>query len=516
MKPLLTKDQIRELDRRAMTDYGIPGILLMENAGLGVVRRIESLFTPDSAEKILILCGKGNNGGDGFVVARHLLNHGYDVVIRIFGDPGALKGETHSNYQMLCQMEADVQRLDNASDLQDSMDAGLIVDALLGTGVTGEIHEPLSALIDWINRQDCPVVSIDLPSGLQADSGQFEGACVRADYTLTMAELKLGLMLYPGRDLAGEVEVVDIASPPAVTESLNIKTFRLEAADITRVLPQRPSDGHKGTFGKVFVLAGSRGMTGAAALCANATLRVGAGLTILGCPAGCNDILEVKCTEVLTQPLPETSTGTLALAARSGIDKRIEWADILVAGPGLSDHDETVQLVRSLIEEDQRPLLLDADGLLALTDCQSVCLSRKHPLIITPHPGELARLRKCSVNQVVNNRVDEAGSAASDFNCVCVLKGAPTVIAEPSGTVWLNPTGNSGMGTGGTGDVLTGMIGGFLAQGLNAAEAAKAGVYLHGLAGDLYAEQQDHRTLIAGDLLEYISSSIQGVEAQTW
>jgi hydroxyethylthiazole kinase-like uncharacterized protein yjeF len=386
------------------------------------------------------------------------------------------------------------------------------VDALLGTGVTGAVTGLLAEAIRWINRQPCPVVAVDLPSGLHSDTGRFDGAAVQADFTATLSEMKIGLVLPPGRDLAGEISVVDIGAPPSVASGLDVHTHLLEPEDIFHALPFRPSDGHKGTFGKILVLAGSRGMTGAAALSSLATLRAGAGLTMLGIPESLNPILEAKCTEVITKPLPETESGSLSLTAESVIDELTGWADVLVVGPGLSLHPETIALIQKIIQKDRLPLVLDADGINALEGEASLLKRRKNPTILTPHPGELARLTGRSISSISADPVAAARDTAAEFRAICVLKGSPSVIASPNGEVVVNPTGNSGLGTGGTGDVLTGVIGGLLAQQAAPFEAAYSGVYLHGLAGDLAADALGQRSLIAGDLLDFLPRAFLEIE----
>ncbi|HDQ46416.1 MAG TPA: NAD(P)H-hydrate dehydratase [bacterium] len=502
MRRLLTAAQMRESDRRTIEEVGIPGLLLMENAGLGIVGLVSSILKDVPSPRILILCGRGNNGGDGLVAARHLINRGYAVDVRLAGDPDSLRGDALQNYRMLTGMSVPVHSLLRASQLPKPPGPDLIVDALLGTGVAGPVTGLISEIIRWINDRSCPVISVDIPSGLQADNGRFEGACVRADYTATMAELKVGLALPPGRDLAGKITIVDIGSPPSVAAGLPVQTHLLEQEDILHFIPPRPPDGHKGTFGKILVLAGSRGMTGAAALCALSSLRAGAGLTKLGIPESLNAILEAKCTEVITHPLPDTGSGCLAEAAEPETDALASWADVLIVGPGLSLHPETVVLTRSLLRKKRRPLVLDADGINALEGEASLLGKYKKPLILTPHPGELARLTGRSLSSICEDPIAAARETARDLGCVCVLKGSPAVIASPRGKVAVNSTGNSGLATGGTGDVLAGVIGGLLALCPDPFRAACAGVYLHGLAGDLAAEALGEHSLIAGDLLD--------------
>ena len=512
MRRVVTADQMRSIDRKTIEEVGVPGIVLMENAGLGVVRMIEEMLVEVENPRVSIFCGKGNNGGDGMVVARHLFNRSIAIDVYLLDSAQSLRGDALLNFELLQGFGIDIKVLTDKKNLKQIQSGDLIVDALLGTGVTGEVTGFTAELVRWINRSNLPVVSVDLPSGLHSDEGSVGGVAVAATRTATMAELKRGLVIPPGRELAGEVEVVDIGAPGFVGESMDIRTFYLEEEDIRDRLPLRPEAAHKGCFGKIFILAGSPGMTGAATLASKACLRVGGGLAILGIPRSLNQILEEKLTEVMTWPLPQTETGTLGLEAEDEIYARLDWADVAAIGPGLSDHAETAELIRRIVSKTKLSVVIDADGLNAFTGHADLLKKGGVNRILTPHFGELARLIDLSIEEIESNRVELARETANRFGCVLVLKGSPTVIASPEGDVYINSTGNSGMATAGSGDVLTGCIVGFLGQGCTPLDAALCGVYMHGLAGDIAQEVWGGRSLIAGDMIKVMGETFSFLE----
>jgi NAD(P)H-hydrate epimerase len=340
----------------------------------------------------------------------------------------------------------------------------------------------------------------------------FEGACVEADATVTLGELKRGLVMPPGNEIAGMIDVADIGLPERIISGVPVRTWMPDVADCYDRLPVRPANAHKGDFGKVAVIAGSRGMTGAAALASMAALKAGAGLVVLGCPASLNEILEVKLTEVMTRPLPETAEGSLARSAGLEIEKLLEWADILAIGPGLSVEEETGELVRQVVSKTKLPVVLDADGLTAFARHTPLLRDRAAPTVLTPHPGELAKLTGRPLADILSDPIETARECASELESTLILKGGPTVIAHSDGEVFVNSSGNSGMATAGSGDVLTGLIAGLLAQGCPAKNAGLCGVMLHGLAGDAAADVDDGRSITAGDLLHAIGPAFRQIE----
>lgn len=509
MKIVVTSSEMVEIDRVSIEEMQIPGVVLMENAGTGVVAEIERRLGDLAEKQALIFCGKGNNGGDGYVIARHLYNRGAQVAVFLAGKKEMIKGDALTNLKILANMGIAVQEISSVDQIPSFRRIDVVVDALLGTGVTGPVTGFLADLIQFINELESPIISVDLPSGMETDTGAVHGACIQADLTVTMAHLKTGLLFSPARDHAGEIVIADISVPPEVSQRIGGHTFLVEATDIQARLPVRKRDAHKTSCGKVVVFAGSVGMTGAAALASTSTLQVGAGLTKLGIPASLNPILEQKVTEVMTVPLAETDQQSISITARDQISDLLDWADIFAVGPGLSTHPETVEFVKWLLSEMHKPLVLDADGLNALAKSPDFIKNYPGEMVITPHPGELARLVNLSIDDIQTDRLKIIRRFAQEWGKVIVLKGGPTVIAAPNGEVFINSTGNPGMATGGSGDVLTGVIAGLMAQKLSALDAALVGVYLHGLAGDLAAEDLTEMGMIAGDISDYLPAAIK-------
>jgi len=513
MRIVVTAAEMAEMDRYSIEVLGIPGIVLMENAGLDCVVAAEDLLGDPKGKRVVFFCGKGNNGGDGYVVARHLHNHGAQVEVYLVGEKAQVRGDARTNLHILEQMGIGVRPIATGEHLLGiPKGAHLVVDALLGTGVQGPVTGLLADVIEFINRYGAPVLSIDLPTGMNTDVGSIDGPCVRATVTVTMGELKRGLLFSPGREHAGRVRVADISMPPLVRERVSVETFLVERNDVAQRLPKRPPDAHKTQCGKVFILAGSLGMTGAAALTSESTLRAGTGLVYLGIPRSLNDILEEKVTEVITKPLPETPEGSLSLEAETPIAEFVDWADVVALGPGLTTHPQTKLLVEHIVSKIEKPMVLDADGINALARKAGAVKQCRAPMVLTPHPGEVSRLVGLPIEAICANPIEVARQIAADLGKVLVLKGGPTVIAEPDGRVYINPTGNAGMATAGAGDVLTGAIAGLMAQGLSPRDAAIVGVYVHGLAGDLAAQAKGRLGMIAGDILAHLPAAFQSFE----
>jgi len=506
----VTPQQMQEIDARAIKKYRIPSLALMEKAGGAVVQKAKEILGRGLSSGdlcIAIVCGTGNNGGDGLVAARHLASEGYQVQVFILGAVNKLKGDAKVNLEKLRPLGLKPVELTGAKALnllKGSLEgADLVIDAIFGTGFRGEPDRNCAQVIELINQSHKAVLAIDIPSGVDGRTG----ACqigIRAQATVTMGLLKTGLLFYPGREMAGEVEVADIGIPQgAVDEQKGLMEYPDQEAMVS-LLPRRGPDAHKGSCGTVLVLAGSAGLTGAAALTSLAALRTGAGMVYLGIPESLNDVMETKLTEVITRPLPETRTRTLSLAAFDKIRNLLSKADVLAIGPGLSTHPETAELVGLVLSQTNIPAVIDADALNAAAAKPEMLYDIKTSLILTPHYGEMSRLLSREVLQIKEDPLASAQEAAQRFCQTVVLKGAPSVIAFTKEGSWINPTGNAGMATAGSGDVLTGILAGLLAQGLRTAEAAKLGVYLHGLAGDLAAEDYTPYSLIAGDLIDYL------------
>ncbi|MGQ9920607.1 MAG: NAD(P)H-hydrate dehydratase [Desulfobacca sp.] len=494
---------MRTLDQQTIEATGIPGIVLMENAGRTTYQILRQEF-PELNDLIVVLAGRGNNGGDGFVVARYLANAGREVIVLLLAEREQVRGEAKINLDILEQLSVPVYEITHEQELREQVpllqSAGLLVDALLGTGLASEVRGLYRLAIDLLNAMPTPVLAIDIPSGLSADSGQPLGAAVAATVTVTYGWPKLGQILPPGRDLVGRLWQVDISIPPSAAAISSITLP--EPAVLRSALPPRRRDSHKGNFGHLLVVAGSVGKTGAATLTGEAALRVGAGLVTVGVPASLNPILEMKLTEAMTLPLAEAE-GVQALGRRAleEIAAAVPGKTALAVGPGLGTHHETVALVRELVRRSNLPLVLDADGLNAIAhDVESVSLSQA-PMVLTPHPGEMSRLLKCSTKEIQDNRLEVALEVAAKIGAVVVLKGAQSIIADPDGRAMINSTGNPALAQGGSGDVLTGMIGGLLAQRVDPFQAACLAVYLHGLTADVLAASHGNCGILAGELL---------------
>jgi len=510
-----TAAEMREIDRIAINDYGIPGTVLMENAGVAVVRHLESIMEPLSERRFCIFAGKGNNGGDGYVIARHLANQGTKVKVFLLGEKAAVSGDARINLDIIDKMNIDIMEITSERDWDKvrvaATFADCLVDALLGTGFRGEVGGDMARVIDCINDAGKAVVAVDIPSGVEADTGRICGKAVRAAHTVTFGLPKPGLFLYPGAEFAGELMVADIGIPTAIVAGQQIKQNIVMAGAVRTLLPQRSPDAHKGMSGRVAVVAGSQGLSGAAAMTAEAALRAGAGLITLAVPRGIQNVVAVKLTEVMTKALAETETGGISLDAVAEITELAANKDVLAIGPGLGRQEATAAAVRAAITTVECPLVIDADALYALagyTDLLSDCAALP---VLTPHPGEMGLLTGLSVQAVNADRVTIAREAAGQWGCIIVLKGAHTIVAFPDGEVYINTTGNAGMATGGTGDALTGIIAAMIAQGMSSHDAAVAGVYIHGLAGDIAAEA-GMVGMAATDLIKAVPAALYGLK----
>ena len=515
MIPVLTAGEMRAIDEETIRDF-IPGITLMENAGRGVTEELLARFKPKKNDLIVIVCGKGNNGGDGFVVARMLAKQGYRVKAYLAGKPADVKGDAAVNLRKCTKAGVPVHSVDEKSltRLDRDLDkAGIIVDAMFGTGFEGKPHGPAADIIEAINDSPAVHVAVDIPSGVNASTGEAEIA-VEADLTVTMALPKVGHLLLPGKALMGELVVHDIGVPPEVVVRHNPKTMALSGLDVISSIPPRPPDAHKWSCGHAVTICGSTGLTGAATLASIAAMRSGCGLVTLVVPRSLNTVMEIKLTEVMTLPVDDTPAGTFAYKARGAILDFLQKADAVALGSGISTNPETVKLVRYLLPRIGRPCVLDADGINAFAGEAKRLKALPFPLIITPHAGEASRLFGVDKNKIIARPIDFARKTAGDLGLIMVLKGAPTVIAEPNGDVFVNPTGNQGLATAGSGDVLTGIIAGLLAQGVDPVEAAAGGAYLHGYLGDMLFHEYGHVGFLASDLAEAIPEALADMLAE--
>lgn len=511
---LVTASAMREADRTTMKDLGFPGIALMENAGMRVTEAIMSI--DPLPRRVVILVGPGNNGGDGLVVARHLDRLGFQLSVWSTAPKESYSGDPGINLNFLEKKGLYVKHIQDHVQLgmveEDIHRADLVVDALLGTGIGRPVEGMIASLIGVLNSSWIPVLSVDIPSGIDADTGEVRGNAVRAWWTITFAYPKRGLMLYPGADHAGWVSVAEIDIPPEALppEGLEVIT----PARIYRLLPDRPGNAHKGTFGKIMIVAGSPGMTGAAALAGEAALRGGGGLVYVATSQRLRQILEAKTLEVITMDLPETGKGEISDDAANIILQKAANCHVLAVGPGMTPGEETYRLLEELIPDCPVPMILDAGALGALAQGPEILLKARAPVIITPHPGEMSRLTGLQLAEVERDRFALPAKIARSWKTVVVMKGAPTVISLPNGLSYVNPTGGPALATAGTGDVLTGLIAGLVGQGLPVEEAALCGAFIHGVAGDLAASEG--RGIKAGDVLLHFPATFKTLESRGW
>jgi len=508
---VLNAAQMREADRQTIDDIGIPSIVLMENAGRQTVAAMESVYADLHERKVAVLCGRGNNGGDGFVVARTLAQRGVDASVYLMGCVADVRGDARTNLEILGRIGVNVIEIADSQawelHLSEVSDSTLIVDAIFGTGLSAPVSGLIASVIADVNSSGIPVVSIDLPSGLSASSVDLIGPSVEAELTVTLAAPKLPLVLPPGETRAGDIVIADIGIPGAVIESLEgPRVSLLTRTQVRELLSPRTPDSHKGDYGRVLIVAGSRGKTGAAHLAAVGALRSGAGLVTVATPATCQSVLASMGPEYMTEGLDETGEGLDV----NGVETLLQLAcDVMAVGPGLGQGAGTRAFVRQLVDRAATPLVLDADGLNAFAGAADRLAGREgRDIIITPHPGEMARLVGTSTEDVQANRLEVARQFAVAHHVYVVLKGYRTLIAMPDGAVFINPTGNPGMATGGTGDVLTGMVAAWLAQLLDAEAACRVAVYLHGLSGDLAEADEGSVSMTATDVANHLGDAV--------
>lgn len=488
---------MRAIENRVFDKYGLPSHQVMEIAGRQVAVYVRRLLARHPGP-VAVVCGKGNNGGDGLVTARWLKHWGAQVSAVVWSAIEDLPPDAGA--ALYAARMAGVPILMPAQAFDALQNAGLIVDAVLGTGVVGSAKGLAAEAIKMINAAGRPVLAVDMPSGIATDTGRAEGPAVQADYTVTFGLPKLGLFQFPGADLSGKVIVADIGLSRGAIDAENITVELTSVADVRDWLPQYSRNAHKGTRGKVLVAAASRGMTGAAALAGEAALRAGAGLVTVAAPESSQPVVAAIRPEFMTLAFAESAEGGFAASAAEPFLVKAARADALAIGPGLGNDLETQAFVRRVVAASPAPIVVDADAIKAFAGQPGLLSQAPVPVILTPHPGEMAYLLGISVEDVMGDRMAAARAAAHTTKCVVLLKGAYTLTADPEGSVWINPTGSRALGTGGSGDVLTGIIAGLLAQGMGAQEAATAGAYMHGLAGDRLAERIGCDGILAGDL----------------
>ncbi len=503
---------MREIDRIAIKEYGIPETILMENAGLQSIVFLEEIFGSLKGKRFSVFCGKGNNGGDGFVVARHMLLKGNKVIVYLLSEKKSLKGDAKLNMEIFQSIGGSIVVLQNDAEIKEHesfiRDADIIVDALLGTGISSELKGIYKTVVEKINEWKRFCLSLDIPTGLCSDNGAVYPLNIKADATVSYGFPKTGLMFYPAAESVGKLKGVNISFPLDLLKKSACDAFILDAEYLRELLFAPPPSAHKGTFGHAVVAGGSTGMGGAIALSALSALKVGAGLSTAVVSKELSDSMEAGMPEVMTLPVGKGGY------ENGDADKLLEFAfdkSALLLGPGMGQGGNRTAFIDKIIRGSNLPLVIDADGLNNIAENPDILLKAKTPAVITPHPGEMARLASISTEKVNSNRLGTAKDFSKKFNCVTVLKGARTVVALPSGEAYLNMTGNPNLASGGTGDVLAGMITGFIAKGFSSSEAAFAAVYIHGLAADIYLEKSDAFSLSASELVNLIPASISRI-----
>ncbi|HXW93916.1 MAG TPA: NAD(P)H-hydrate dehydratase [Terriglobales bacterium] len=511
---IVSAAEMREIDRVTSARFQVPSLTLMENAGTAVADFVLSRYP--SAKRIGVVCGKGNNGGDGFVAARKLLDSGREVRILLLGEPSELRGDAAEMFSRLPlppQLARSNEEL-NGEQARAVFDAHLLVDAILGTGFRPPVQGLYAQAIEWLNQGQAPVVAVDLPSGADADVvGEQTGAVARADGVITFTAPR------PAHVFGGlgvrVTRIAPIGSPPqAVVSSLQLNL--ITAHEIAPLVGPRPPESNKGSFGHVLVIGGSLGKAGAAAMAGISALRVGAGLSTVATPKSVLATVAGFHPEVMTEPLEETAAGTIAMRAleKGQLDQVALGKSVLAIGPGISRNPETSEFVRATVRRSEALLVLDADGLNAFAGLASELDGKGKSLVITPHPGEMARLTGTTVPAVERDRIKVARNYARKHNLIAVLKGHRTLVADADGEVWVNTTGNPGMATGGTGDILTGMVAGIMAQNQHRIlQAVMAAVFLHGRAGDVAKEAMGEHSLVATDLVGGLPEAFRRVRA---
>jgi NAD(P)H-hydrate epimerase len=499
-----TVQQMRGMDRTAIEKHGIPELVLMENAGLAAYRVLSERYGT-AGRQILICCGAGNNGGDGFVVARKILSDGGDPIVLLLGDPARYRGAARSNFDMLGRLGIEVVAFTDLAAARTLIDqADLIVDGIFGTGLSKPVGGHYAEVIALINAAGKPVLSLDIPSGINGDSGQVMGTAIKADVTVTFGLPKVGNLLYPGCGHGGECFVTRISFPPALTRASELQI----AVNQPPPLPERDPAGHKGTFGDVLFVAGAAGYYGAPYLAAMAFLKAGGGYSRLAAPASIVPVIAARGSEIVYHPQAETASGSLAHQNKTDLEERIRRVDMLVMGPGLSLDPETARLVGDLTESADVPLLLDGDALTALSETPERIARRRSPTVLTPHMGEMARLTGTAIAALQNDPIGHLQQAARRFQAVIVLKGASSLIGSPDGKIHINRSGSHGMATAGSGDVLTGTIAAMYGLGLPFEDAVGKGVFVHGLAGELAAAASGDDGVTAAQLLDFLPPAV--------
>ena len=512
---LVTPKQMNAMDACAIEEYGIPGLLLMENAASAVVSEAVSMLGGCRGKRVVALAGRGSNGGDAFAAARLLHCKGADVRVYLIGSKTGISGDALSNLTILENIGVQVIELLEEKSLDtlcaEMKNAQLILDGIFGTGLSREVSGLAGAVIEKANTSGSAILSIDIPSGVDGMDGTVKGVCINSTATVTFCLPKTGLVLHPGCEYTGRLITADIGMPLCAINRQEICTELIDAEMVSPIIPCRTANSNKGDYGKVLLITGSTGMTGSGCLASMAALRSGAGLVYTGVPKSLAHIHGSALTEPIILPLEDGGSGCLAAQSAAQILEHMKRMNVAAIGPGLTASTGIKEMVKKIISESTIPLVLDADALNAISGDAAILKNLSVNAVVTPHPGEMARMTGLSIRDVQADRIGAAKRFAADYGVTVVLKGSRTIVAQPDGHIFINPTGNAGMATAGTGDVLTGIIAGLAAQGAAAGDAAVAGVFLHGLAGDAAAAEMGLHGMLASDVIKHLPQTLKNI-----
>ena len=505
---LMTPKQMRQIDEEAINNYHIPSILLMEHAAYHIFRHIKEKY---KKQNIVIVCGPGNNGGDGFALARQIKTWSHNKLkVFMLVAPEELSEDGRAYYNLCGHIGIEIVRITTSNveiAYKELGKANVIVDALFGTGLSRKVEGIYADIIEHINRSAADIISIDIPSGIDGTTGQIQGIGIKADQTITLAAAKLGLYLYPAIDYVGELKIADIGIPQAILDKTETFYYTIQKEEMKQLLPIRTTRSNKGTYGKVLVIGGQTGMSGAVTLTSYGALKVGAGSVTAAVPHAIHDIMEQKVTEIMTIPLKDQA-GHISVDAAKQVQELIEKYDVIAIGPGIGRSEDIRPILRTVLLSD-KPCVVDADALYFFRELLEVVRMREADTIITPHPGEMTRLVDLTVEEILDNPVATTNCFATKNNVITVLKIERTVVGDTKGNIYINISGNNGMAKGGSGDVLTGIIAGLLAGGVKAKDAAILGVYLHARAGDIMKTLKTEYTFLPSDLYQGIDKAFQ-------
>ncbi len=512
---MLTPQRMAQYDQYAINTWGIPSAVLMENAGRGAWRLMKEKGYLAGVSRVTVVCGRGNNGGDGFVIGRYALLDGFTVNVYLLCREQELQGDAALNMNLFRSLGGDIAEITDSSENPDRWFHGthIIIDALFGTGLSRPVGGMEATMIEQMNRSGKPIIAMDIPSGIDGRTGAIMGTAAYATHTFTFAYPKPGHLLYPGAYHRGGLTVIDISIPSGLEEELGIDGYIVDGSLIREFLRPRYPWSHKGTYGHTAIVAGSTGKTGAAAMASLATLRIGAGLATLAIPASLNAVMEVKTTEVMTYPVEDEGTGRFPLSSLDDLTRFVADKTVVAIGPGLSQDQETMEMVRRLVTGIDKPFVIDADGINAFQGHLDLFKEVGERAVLTPHPGEFARITGISTGEINADRLEVGRRFVEEHGINLLLKGAPTILFAPDGTVCLNPTGNAALAKGGSGDILTGFISGLASQGYPLVQAAMIGAYLHGYMADRWVDLNGDADLLATDLCVGIGQAIKELES---